>query len=628
VSKSQGNNTIEWRGGVPVAARFGDVYYSLENGLAEAEFTFLGGIDAPKIWQGRSHFTICETGFGTGLNFLASYKKWLESGASGRLTFISTEAFPLSDTDLSRAHAAFSTLEPFAKKLREAWPPNTKGYHLRHFEGGKIQLLLLFGDAAETLTQLSAKVDAWFLDGFAPAKNPEMWSEALFDQMVRLSNPGAPFATFTAAAMVKSRLSARGFDVRKAPGYGKKRHRLLGKLRAHAQKTCDTVCHEWAQLNTAKPGRTTVIGAGVAGRALTAELTHRGHPVTLFGGSRPAASDVPAAVLAPGFQAGPQPTTAFVTSAFAHACWLPAYEGAWAAKRGVELCAGDEAEQRRFRRIQDLLGWDESWVTATSKGLTYPRSGSLDTKKALSNLYSGPVNTSVVERLEKTSAGWLLICDDHRFETANLVLAAGAGTQHLLPGAHHIGLTARAGQVEMVASDLSGIPQRSVAASGYITAPSGGYQSLGSTFTEYHGDAQQNPATTKAATAEILDKINAEFGATVAAQQGLTSWAGIRAATIDYMPVIGPVPNWQQAADRFAPLSKDRKITGLGPMPYQDGLYIMAGFGSKGFQQAPYAAQYMAAHLCGDALPMAADVAAYLHPARTFIRRLIRGGRY
>jgi len=618
---------IDWRGHTPSAPAFGDIYFSPENGLAESNFVFLDGIQAPDSWQNKDQFVVAETGFGTGLNFLATYKKWIESNAPGRLTYISTERYPLSEEALKKAHQAFSSLENYARQLRQAWPPPSHGFHPRFFENGKIQLLLLFGDAESTLTELQAEVDAWFLDGFSPAKNPEMWSDRLFDQIARLSKPKARFATFTAAGFVRRSLEARGFVVKKTQGFGQKRNRLLGQMKAEHRPTPPLKAPEWAKLSNTTEGPTTIVGAGIAGLSLAAALGRRSRQSSVIGArSYPAASEVPAAILAPGFQAGPQPTTDFVTSAFAQACWLPQYRNAWSDVRGVELFAGSAAEAKRFKRIEEALGWGPDWVSMTENGLSYPRSGSLNTAATLANISETlAIETATIQRIEKTSAGWLLIGEGIKRETRNLILAAGAGTANLAKNANNFGFTARAGQIETLLASDADLPEKSLAASGYITAPIDGSQTLGSTFSDFGGDERAAPQTTNSATVEILAKVEAEFGISVGAETPLTSWAGIRAATKDYMPLIGPVPAWQAAAEQFAPLSIDRKITGLGPMQYQDGLFLLTGFGSKGFQQAPYAAEYLAAHLCGDPLPMAAKVAAYLHPARSFIRRIIRG---
>jgi len=628
VIKKLSSSDIHWRDGVPIAPEFDDVYYSLENGLEESDFVFLEGTNAPECWKNKAHFTIAETGFGTGLNFLATYRKWMESGANGRLTYISVEGFPISQKSLEKAHQAFPELSYFSNQLRAAWPPPSPGFHPRYFENGKIQLLLLFGEATSCFSELVAEVDAWFLDGFAPAKNPAMWSDALFDEIARLSKPGTRFATFTAAGFVKRALAERGFEVSKTKGYGRKRERLVGIMAKDHIPYQPKNKPEWAALGKGQGGPTTIIGAGIAGRSLAAALKRRGVASTLIAGEKSSASTVPAAILAPGFQAGLQPTSDFVTSGFSHACWLPDYADAWSSARGVELFASTKEEKSRFTRIKTLLNWSEDWIRDTENGLFYPRAGSLDSSAALDAIYSPHnINYDTITAIEKTSVGWALIGQNNTIETANLVISAGAETQKLLHNAHHIGFTARAGQIEQIVECQTNIPNQNLSANGYVTASLNGMQTLGSTFSDYAEGSPDIPSPSLSATKEILEKLQKDFAIGLPEAAILTSWTGVRAATGDYMPVIGPVPNWEAAAEQFSLLSKDRKTTGLGPMPYQDGLYLLSGFGSKGFQQAPYAAEYLAAHLCGDPLPMAQSVAAYLHPARAFIRKIIRGGR-
>lgn len=625
--KCLNENEIEWREGVPIAPGFDDVYYSLDNGLEETEFVFLKGTGAPEAWQSCGHYVIAETGFGTGLNFLATYKKWLETGAKGRLTFVSVEGFPLSVSALEKAHKSFPELAYYAEQLRAAWPPPSPGFHPRFFEGGKIQLLLLFGEAVECYRQLDAEVDAWFLDGFTPAKNPAMWSDALFDQIARLSKPGTRFATFTASGFVKRGLADRGFKVAKTAGYGRKRERLVGTMNTNHTPGKTNAAPEWSRLGSTHEGPTTIIGAGIAGRSLAAALARRGMEVSLIAGKRPTGSHVPSAILAPAFQAGEQPTTPFTTASFAQACWLPAYADAWAAKRGVEVMAVSSEEKKRQKRIFAKLGWSQDWLRETDQGLYYPRTGSINTALALNTTYSDTlIEPGTIERIKKTSCGWAIYGALGVRETANLILATGPGTEKLIPGGKEVGFTSRAGQIEFLCENHPDIPARSLAASGYITAPIAGQQTLGSTFSDHEDDPVLDPAISPAATKEILEKIETEFGASIPQNLLIKSWASLRAATTDYTPVIGPIPDWGAALIQYAPLSKDRKITGLGDMPYQEGLYAFAGFGSKGYQQAPYAAEYLAAHLTGDPLTMAQNVAAYLHPARLFIRRLVRSG--
>ena len=222
---------IDWQDGTPRSRRFGDVYFSAEDGAGESRHVFLDGIGAPATWAGRRRFTIIETGFGSGLNFALTWRAWIASApADAVLHYVSVEGFPMAADDLRRALAAFPEVGDEAAALTALYPPPVPGFHRRHLAGGRVVLTLLFGPVEDMLASLSARADAWYLDGFAPRANPDMWTPALFQHMRRLSAPGARFATFTAAGDVRRGLAEAGFAVGKAPGFGRKRDCLRGEL--------------------------------------------------------------------------------------------------------------------------------------------------------------------------------------------------------------------------------------------------------------------------------------------------------------------------------------------------------------------------------------------------------------
>ena len=225
---------IEWRYGQPYASAFDDVYFSTDNGLAETEYVFLQGNDLTTRWKNLKgkKFTIAETGFGTGLNFLCAAKLWLTTAPQGSiLHYISTEKYPLSLQDLTAALRLWPALNTLSTPLLSGYEKLLNHSEILMFIDNRIQLSLLIGDATACFSTLkSAEIDAWFLDGFSPVKNPEMWQPTLFAQMVRLSNQEATFATFTSASAVRRDLVEAGFDVKKRTGFGKKREMLIGKL--------------------------------------------------------------------------------------------------------------------------------------------------------------------------------------------------------------------------------------------------------------------------------------------------------------------------------------------------------------------------------------------------------------
>jgi len=215
---------LSWRDdGVPVSTRFDDPYYSIQNGLAETSYVFLGGNDLPaRFYDG---FRIGELGFGTGLNLLAAWQLWRASGQSGRLCFTSFEAYPMAKSEMARAHALFPEIAEIATEFMDHWHDGATALIRPDLE-----FTLVTGDARETLPRWDRQADAWFLDGFSPAKNPELWSPDLMQQVARHTANDGTAATYTAAGFVRRGLADAGFDVTRTKGYGRKRHMTVARL--------------------------------------------------------------------------------------------------------------------------------------------------------------------------------------------------------------------------------------------------------------------------------------------------------------------------------------------------------------------------------------------------------------
>nr|WP_156943767.1 tRNA (5-methylaminomethyl-2-thiouridine)(34)-methyltransferase MnmD [Roseivivax isoporae] len=212
---------LDWReGGVPVSRRFDDPYYSLENGLAETRHVFLAGNDLPGRF--RDGFHVAELGFGTGLNLLAALDAWRRAGVPGRLRFTTFEAFPLPPADMVRAHASFPELAAVAADLAPHWGRE-------RVELPDLDFTLVPGDARATLPAWTGAADAWFLDGFSPAKNPELWDADLMAEVARHTVPGGTIATYSAAGHVRRSLAATGLVASRVPGYGRKRHMTVAR---------------------------------------------------------------------------------------------------------------------------------------------------------------------------------------------------------------------------------------------------------------------------------------------------------------------------------------------------------------------------------------------------------------
>ena len=217
--------------GTPFSGLYDDVYHSAAGAVAQARHVFLAGSGLPMRWRGRPRFVILETGFGLGLNFLTTWRAWRDDpNACRELRFVSLEKYPFRVDDLASAQAAWPEFAALAEELQARWPPLSPGEHRLELADGRLTLRLVFGDALATLSRLEAAVDAFYLDGFSPAKNPELWSPEVCRALARLANPGATLATWSVAGSVRRALSSAGFVVDKRPGFADKREMLVGTL--------------------------------------------------------------------------------------------------------------------------------------------------------------------------------------------------------------------------------------------------------------------------------------------------------------------------------------------------------------------------------------------------------------
>ncbi|WP_374763636.1 tRNA (5-methylaminomethyl-2-thiouridine)(34)-methyltransferase MnmD [Yunchengibacter salinarum] len=629
---------LDWSDHSPHASAYGDCYYNPADGLGESRFTFLDGVELDRIIRARQHPVIMETGFGTGLNFLASWAAWRDHPARGdHLTFLSVEAHPLSRADLARAHRAFPELAPLSQRLIAAWPPPSRGvYHCPL--GPDVTLILSFGEAESALQALSGEADAWYLDGFAPSRNPAMWRDSVLDQIARLSRPGTRVATFTAAGFVRRGLAARGFEMRKAPGFGDKRERLLGAMATPApQALPPDPAPEWAMpAPPAMPADVLVIGGGIAGACVAAACHRRGLSVTLLeeGGSD-GASRVPAAVLAPRFVLDDGATARFTVSAFHQAV-----------TGGVPLSGPPGLHLKdtpdRCARLQSHLGWGADWLQETGDGLHLPLAGTVEGGNACDSLLAGiDRRRASVARLTPQDGRWQALNSQGAIlATADAVVVAGgmASGDLLQAPADLLPLRPVSGQVARFQTRACpGLAPHSLHDDGYISADVDGWRLVGSTFDPLPPHSRAALPPTAERRARLLDRLMDWLPGDPAAprpdrpgddqtcdDRPCRDWTGLRAATPDHLPLAGPVPDWQALAERYAPLSRDATRTGLGPPPCRKGLYLLTGLGAKGFQTAPLLGALIAAQITGAPLPVERAALPHLAPQRFVVRAIKR----
>ena len=287
------SSPLDWSDpGAPRSTLYGDVYFSLDDGLAETRAVFLQGCGLPEAWEGRERFTAAELGFGTGLNIVALIDLWRRHRPpGGQLNIISIEAHPLAREDAARAVSAWPEVVEATALLIERWPRAAAGFHRVDLPDG-VTLDLAVGDATWALSEWGGRADAWFLDGFSPALNPAMWSDAVLDGIAARSAPGARLATFTVAGAVRRGLADRGFTVEKRPGHGRKRERLEARMDGEAAPFITP--------------RVAIVGAGVAGAACARALVAQGLSPVVIEAREPGAeaSGFASALVSPRLDAG------------------------------------------------------------------------------------------------------------------------------------------------------------------------------------------------------------------------------------------------------------------------------------------------------------------------------------
>lgn len=592
--------------GQPRSAKYDDVYYG-DDGLAESRYVFLRGCNVPDIWldDRASHLVVGETGFGTGLNFLALWQAWQDAGRKGSLHFISTELHPMSEKDLERAHKAFAAVALLAGQLRTQFPHSDSGRFDLVFEEGAVRLTLLIGDATQMLSNLGPDrmVDCWFLDGFAPATNPEMWSDALFREVARLSKHGARLASFTAVGDVRRRLAQVGFTVERKDGFGKKRHMSVGQFDA-AQTMSPPHRLSWAGRGRAAalPDRVTIVGAGLCG-LLTAHILKSRQPdmdvevIDRAPDWSGAASSLPAALVTPWLDRGDGPGAKIMRKAFIRAVefWSQlAGDNIWHAT-GLDLVAQSGEEQDQFRQ----LAADRPDYHYSDGILFVPQAGWVDGASALKALASGVEVKFDVGVAPTPSA-------DHA-----VILCAGAGLAAAYPTADWP-IKQLAGQIALADGTALDKP---IKAAHYAIPDPRGRTIIGASFKPCD-ETVPNAADRRA----LLQSFDLDDGRVV------EDWAGIRAALPDRLPLMGPVPDFQDWRQKFAAIQHGPVAIAGKVGDYRPGLYVLGGVGSRGFMSAPLLADSLVALICGTVPPLMRDELAALHPGRFLIRDLRRAG--
>ncbi|ARN75281.1 bifunctional tRNA (5-methylaminomethyl-2-thiouridine)(34)-methyltransferase MnmD/FAD-dependent 5-carboxymethylaminomethyl-2-thiouridine(34) oxidoreductase MnmC [Oceanicoccus sagamiensis] len=672
---------LDWQpGNVPEARDFGDIYFLLQQGLEETRYVFLQHNQLQQRWptlQAFDHFSIGETGFGTGLNFLASWQLWQNiAPQNAQLHFVSVEKHPLSYTDLERSLSAWPELTDFATQLLEQYPTLTAGYHLLKFDSGRISLHLLLGDGIEGLEQLRSSdhpqwkahnhvtMDAWFLDGFSPAKNPDLWNDKLYSLMADLSGPHTTVATFTAVTAVRKGLAAQGFEIKKDKGF-RKREMLFGqfnpdsrdKLQPHTDRpNPKSITAPWYfQQQTPTQGKhIAIIGGGLAGCSSAYALAQRGCKVTLIERSdrlAAAASGNPQGMLYTKLSTEAGTLNRFTLSSYLYALrfyrqWQKTHN---ISSEHIDFCgvlqlASNAKEQRMVPLLQQAFANYPELIQCVDQqqaselagvdmqfpGWFFPAAGWVSPVYLCQSLSSHPNIDIIFQQqaitLEHQQQQWQLSTDTGPLVSADAAIIANSHDALHFEQSQTLPTKTIRGQITLLQTSPETAALKTVIChEGYITPAINNTHNLGATFD--NGDT--DTSTRQQDHQRNLDSLHRMIPSLLPKPcaidtSSLTGRAGLRCTSPDYLPMVGPVHDQQQFLADYAPLRKNAHAGITSPGHYYPNLYLNIGHGSRGLTSTPLCSELIAAMICSEPLPLPRHLVSALNPARFVIRDLIR----
>jgi tRNA 5-methylaminomethyl-2-thiouridine biosynthesis bifunctional protein len=656
--------------GTPYAEDFDDVYYSDALGLAETRYVFLANNALPERWLNYSEkeFVIGEAGFGTGLNFLVTLAEFIkfchtQQNNNLRLHFISVEKFPLEKADLQTALSHFPELTQYSDPLITQYPMAITGCHRLSFFAGRVILDLWLGDVHQVLPKIirpeSGLVDAWYLDGFAPHKNPDMWTGQLFEQMARLAATNCTFSTFTSAGDVKRGLRAAGFLVDKRPGHGSKRDMLAGNIdselhRLPVNRTHAPYFKRSHAVATNSNTRVAVIGGGIAGANCAYALSKRGFKINIYckehslaqgasgiaqGGFHPqlnAETSIPSQIYALAFSYASQQYRKLLADGFEFA-------HQWC---GVLQVSFNEKVKHRQRKLidnntwpKDLIHWLETeqveqlcQVAMPYPGLFIPNGGWINPPDLVQSLINAAkeqsecqvINSKKLETLSRNQHCWQLNWQDGSQDLADIVVLATGSDSIDVQQLAELPLRLARGQVEAIETQ-AGLAGLSTVLShkGYLTPEYDGQHAMGSTYVKNDRDCsyrdeeeRSNLAMQKKALA------NCAWLQSIKGQQ--RGRAAIRCSSPDHLPLVGAVPNILAQKQQYTELYKSLPMHRYAMAKDMPNLFMLGALGFRGLTSAPLMAEVLASQISAQAMPLAHELLNALNPNRFLIRDLIR----
>ena len=617
--------------GTPYSAQYGDRYHSASSGPGQARHVFLDGNDIPARWVGQPSFTILETGFGLGTNFLATWQAWREhSQRPARLHVVSIEKHPLDVASLAEVHSDWPEWRDQSLQLRAQWPPLVGGVYRLVFENGGVVLTLAFMDIAEAADALRLRPDAYYFDGFAPERNPDMWSDRVIRRLARLAQASATAATWSSAPATRASLTQAGFEVTRTPGFAPKRHMTRARY-----------APPWpvsppAAVRVPEGEREAiVVGSGLAGTAVAAHLGRRGWRVALIDEAPGPGGG--ASALASVFHVHVSPDDALL-SRLTRACghYLT---GDWISRAGtIEMCgvallADDNHELGRMRKAVESLSLPADYALQLNAddlsmkagaqvsrgGLWLPTGGWAAPALMMDEAIKAAGDALTmryrhhVDRLERRGGRWHAWGRDGKLIASApvIVLANAHDAVRLAPIDQPLAQTR--GQITAAPASMMAHLKAVVAGNGYVTPPRHGYSVIGATH-----DDDMDAALSLDAHRSIVSKARGMLPSLASELERLPMSGSVafRCVTPDHLPVIGAMPDL--AACRG--LGSTLPGMALPRLPRLPGLYGAFGLGSRGLLWAGMGAELIACLISAEPLPLERALCDAVDPGRFVLR--------
>ena len=649
----------------PVSDKFDDVYFSNQDGLAETHYVFLEGNQLWERWVNyqEAHFVIAETGFGTGLNFFAvtslfrEFRQKHPDSPLKRLYFISFEKYPLLLDALQQAHLAYPQFSHLAQHLQQHWLNPIQGCYRFHFD--ETSLDLWFGDVAENLPQLgdymNGKIDAWFLDGFAPSKNPDMWNEQLYQQMFRFTKPQGTFATFTAASAVRKGLENAGFNIKKRKGFGKKRECLSGQK---TQEKPTALYTPWfhSQPATLNKQDIAIIGGGIASLCTAISMLKRGANITIY------CEDEQTALNASGNKQGafyPQLSDdnerniRFYIHAFAYGHQFLQ----WAIQQqikfehefcGVALCAYNEKAESKLNKIAELNLPSDLYQSLSQSelsekvGLPLPFGGAFIpqgawlaprqlVQHAFAFLEKQGVQIKTLQKvtaLSQTENGWQITTAENKTFCHEVVVLANGHKLTEFEQTQKLPLYPVRGQVSQIPTSANLLKLKTVLCyDGYLTPVDQAKTShcIGASHVRDNATREFSLTEQQENQQKIQQNIPEEWTKEVDTSGNLAR-IGVRCSVRDLTPMMGAVPHFSAQQTQYQNLfNLRRRKQPIEQAENYPNLYLIGALGSRGLTSAPFLGETLASLIYGEPLPMSEDLIHNLMPNRSWVRRWLKG---